>query len=234
MKLRSGVSLIEALTALALGGLLCVVLIAALAASRRGAAAHALAIERVEARRLAAVVLAAEVRNLVPGEDFEVPERAVLELRAVRGIAISCGAADGAVFIRYRGMRDPEPRKDSVIAITAAAERVLALAETAPVVGQCHAEPGEVVLGWRFEGEPPPGRPLYLLFERGSYHLSDRALRYRRGDGGRQPLTPEIYRDAGSGFVLGDRALEVLLDEGTSSGPVRFRIALANALENQP
>lgn len=39
---------------------------------------------------------------------------------------------------------------------------------------------------------PPPARTvLTRVFERGSYHLVGGALRYRRGEGGRQPLTPE-------------------------------------------
>jgi hypothetical protein len=39
----------------------------------------------------------------------------------------------------------------------------------------------------------PPQTVLVRLFERGSYHLSGSALRYRRGGSGRQPLTPEIW-----------------------------------------
>ncbi len=51
---------------------------------------------------------------------------------------------------------------------------------------------------------------LARLFERGSYHVSGAALRYRRGRGGRQPLTPEVFDTPPSGFVKegGSLALE--------------------------
>lgn len=41
-----------------------------------------------------------------------------------------------------------------------------------------------------------------LLFESGSYHISDGAFRYRRGDGGRQPLTAERIDVGASAFIL--------------------------------
>ena len=41
-----------------------------------------------------------------------------------------------------------------------------------------------------------------LVFESGTYYLSQRALRYRAGAEGRQPLTEEVMRDAGSTMLL--------------------------------
>jgi hypothetical protein len=37
------------------------------------------------------------------------------------------------------------------------------------------------------------GRGVLLLFESGNYYLSSRALRYRIGAAGRQPLTPDLF-----------------------------------------
>jgi hypothetical protein len=56
------------------------------------------------------------------------------------------------------------------------------------------------------------------VFERGSYHLEDRAIRYRTGDGGRQPLSEERL-ESGSAF-LGSAAgvdlhLRLRVDERT-------------------
>jgi hypothetical protein len=41
---------------------------------------------------------------------------------------------------------------------------------------------------------------LVLLFESGTYHIANRALRYRLGTEGRQPLTDELIDDRRSGF----------------------------------
>ena len=41
-----------------------------------------------------------------------------------------------------------------------------------------------------------------LVFESGTYYLSQRALRYRIGAEGRQPLTDELLRDAGSAMAM--------------------------------
>jgi hypothetical protein len=52
---------------------------------------------------------------------------------------------------------------------------------------------------------------LVRFFERGSYHLADDAFRYRRGGGGRQPLTVERI-GPGSGFSFAGEALHVTLE----------------------
>ena len=64
--------------------------------------------------------------------------------------------------------------------------------------------------GWEelWEVEPLPGGALFgRVYERGSYHLTLGALRYRRGGGGRQPLTPlrvaEGSLEAGEGPRVG-------------------------------
>ncbi|HIF20809.1 MAG TPA: hypothetical protein EYQ27_02630 [Gemmatimonadetes bacterium] len=54
---------------------------------------------------------------------------------------------------------------------------------------------------WRLSVTPDEPVVLARLFERGSYHISGKALRYRRGGAGRQPLTPEVLDTPPSGFV---------------------------------
>ena len=60
---------------------------------------------------------------------------------------------------------------------------------------------------------------LARVFERGSYHLEDRAIRYRAGDGGRQPLSEERL-ESGSAFLASAAGVELRLrvrvDEQTS------------------
>jgi hypothetical protein len=56
---------------------------------------------------------------------------------------------------------------------------------------------------------------LARLFERGSYHLTGSALRYRRGGSGRQPLTPEIWSSSTSWDVALERlGVEIVPADG--------------------
>ena len=55
---------------------------------------------------------------------------------------------------------------------------------------------------------PVPGALVARIFERGSYHVSGGALRYRRGMGGRQPLTLDVFDDDRS--TVEARAAEVI------------------------
>jgi hypothetical protein len=52
---------------------------------------------------------------------------------------------------------------------------------------------------WKWHQGGAPAPVLVRLYERGTYYLADGAFRYRRGAGGRQPLTPERVAP-GSGF----------------------------------
>jgi hypothetical protein len=50
---------------------------------------------------------------------------------------------------------------------------------------------------------------VVLIFESGTYYLRDRALRYRIGSEGRQPITDERFA-SGRGAVMHDAAASVL------------------------
>lgn len=73
---------------------------------------------------------------------------------------------------------------------------------------------------WTVSDSVPAGLILVRYFERGSYHLSGDALRYRRGRAGRQPLTPETLRIPESRFVMAGAGLHaLLLTKGRSTAP---------------
>jgi hypothetical protein len=226
---QAGHSLAEAVTALTVGGLIATVLAAALAAGRAAATAQGEAIERAEARRIAAVVLAAEVRAL-SRDDFRAPAPDLLELRAMRGAGVVCDRSGDALLVRYRGLREPDPAKDSAVVVSGGGESVHDIEESAQTSSACTSRPGERVLRWRLQPAPPQDAAVLLLFERGSYHLSDAALRYRRGQAGRQPITPTVLRTPPSAFRQGAGFLAVLLAEaGAGAAPPReLRIRLQN------
>lgn len=193
---RSGFSLAELMVALVLGAIVSGAILATLASTTRLARWH---LERVawnEARRIVTAVLDDEVRYLEPGHDLALASD-TLGLRAFRGIGIACGPRPDGAVVRYRGQRLPEPAKDSIIVLDSddGAGRASVLVGVR-VLGEfdqaCTPAPGEAVHRWT-TGESLAQGALLLVFESGSYHLSDRAFRYRRGDSGRQPLTAEVF-----------------------------------------
>jgi hypothetical protein len=214
-----GFSLLESLMALLLTSLL-VPLAWALVASARGAALRVVErSEALEVERTGWHVLSSEVGSGLPGRDWTVDRPRVLSLRAFRGVAEVCEppSAAGEALVRHSGLRLADPTKDSLLVLTAeGAWEVARLVTRAPVTGRCPgwAEPLE---RWRWE--PEIGSAVLLrVFERGSYHLEDRAFRYRAGDGGRQPLTPERLHDAGSAFERTGSVLELRLSVHAEPG----------------
>lgn len=197
-----GFSLPELLVAVAVTGVVAGALFGLLHGQERLARAQADGVTAAEALRLSAFVLSGELRLLQPDEDIArfAPESAAV--RALRGFALVCGASAAGILVRYRGVRTPDPAKDSVLVLRAdSAARPLPLTGTAPAHAGCAAGPGERVELWALGAAPhPPVGSAALLFESGTYALTGGALRYRRGDGGRQPLTIEWLDDAASGL----------------------------------
>jgi hypothetical protein len=140
-----------------------------------------------EAVRTGAVILGAELRHVTGGDMVLDADSA--RIRAFRGGGPICAGDGAAVYVLYRGVRAPEPDKDSVLLMSVAGERAAALlsAGRSPDCG------GSVRL---ILAEPPAAPPvLALIFETGAYSLSGGAIRYRRGQGGRQPLTEALLAD---------------------------------------
>ncbi len=127
-----------------------------------------------------------------------------LWLRAFRGVGLVCPGPSrpNEWIVAYRGERDPDPSKDSIeVTYPDGTIRYAALTGVGSAPGGCGVtDSTETMSLWRIDPALPTGPVLTRLFERGSYHFSLSALRYRRGRGGRQPLTPEVWKDGATGW----------------------------------
>jgi hypothetical protein len=72
----------------------------------------------------------------------------------------------------------------------------------------CGSNDAGEVQRWRIE-HPVRAGDVLVLFESGTYYLSDGALRYRLGREGRQPLTAEWLDDRRSRFHKVDARVDV-------------------------
>lgn len=231
---RGGFSLVELVVALAVCGVVTASLLGVLAGVQRLARSQGVRLERAEALRIAESVLANELRFLEPRADIYDWAADSVALRAYRGGGVVCGVVNGSILVRYRGVRAPEPAKDSLLVIDAPGrERAVPLASSSRVEGGCALRDGEALYRLHADEATAVGA-FVLVFESGSYHLSGSALRYRRGLSGRQPLTPELLDDGASAFTLrpdGSAFEGVLVLEpmaGVGPGAARVRVALLN------
>lgn len=147
-----------------------------------------------------------------------------VRLRVFRGLAFMCPSGRAGRFLaRYRGSRLPNSRKDSVLVLGPDGRwRAVDLIERRPTRLTCPGAPTEAVELWVLDPPVLPGAAVARLFETGSYHLSGGAFRYRRGRGGRQPITPEVllversYLGPGAN---GGLALELTTETAAPGGP---------------
>lgn len=147
----------------------------------------------MELARTARVILRAELRAIAPA-DIAAASPDSLRIRAFRGGGAVCGGSGRALWVHYRGSRAPDPAKDSVVLIGGSgAEEAFAVTGVAPAA--CGGEALTLVLS----EAPLPGPAYALLFEPGAYHVADGAVRYRRGAGGRQPLTEALLLEPAFG-----------------------------------
>jgi prepilin-type N-terminal cleavage/methylation domain-containing protein len=217
---RPGVSLLELLAAMTLGAILAAVLGGALVAQLRLARHTADRALSADALRTAGAVLSSEIRRATPA-DVRATASDSLALRAFRGLARPCRSEHDQLFVRYRGDRLPDPRKDSLLIVTGSGgDRAFAILDVRRQASVCPDSAGEAGLRLRLSAPPPPG--LGLVFESGSYYVSARAVRYRLGAEGRQPLTAEAFVP-GSGFTSGHHGIGI--DLRTFRGDVRAATA---------
>jgi hypothetical protein len=174
----------------------------------------------LEVQRVTTWVLERELAGARPGLDWS-PHPDGLAVRAFRGWGLACAVADGGasgsnselpgVVIDYRGLRQPDPAKDS-LQLTAAdgRRRVVDLADIAgrePTDVGCPPDSRALHLRWNGDDVDPVAPPravvLVRVFERGLYAVDD-AFRYRRGAGGRQPLTNAVLDADGSWLGVRD------------------------------
>jgi len=184
----------------------------AAAEGRLAAAAHDRA-RAADLARTAGLVLRGELRYAAQ-EDFSTAPDSV-RLRAVRGSGVICGRTGSVIRVRYRGIRRPDPEKDSALVMTDSATDGVAFSVVAVAGKGANGACGD---GYRLTLDGvPPDRGLVLVYETGSYHLTGGALRYRRGSGGRQPVTETIL--AGGEFHRSAGRLAARMDLDVDSLP---------------
>lgn len=210
--MKRGFTLVESLVAL----LLTVILLTAAATVLRGQLGIARQIrldaDLLLAFRLTRSTLQEETRYGYAGRDWATAADTVT-VRAFRGTALVCGApSPGHLAVRYTGWRNPNPAKDSVMVLTHAG-RWVAVELLGRAAGSAATSCGDSTWGspevWNVA--PSVEGVFGRLFERGSYHLTGRALRYRRGRGGRQPVTPEVFSMMGLDRTAPDSTLRLRL-----------------------
>lgn len=208
----AGSSVVEALIALLLGLLVVHLGLSALVRVRGSHESILTRFDALASGRVARTVLRGELRRGVAGEDWTVTTDS-LRLRAFRGAGFVCsgGGAPGEVVVAYRGDRLPEPAKDSIEVTThAGSVEHLDLVGRGTAPGPCPgADSSETVLRLTALDTVPPGTLLVRIFETGSYHFEGGALRYRVGNGGRQPLTPEVWQGPSTGFLPVDSTVRM-------------------------
>jgi len=197
-----GTSVVEVLVALLLGLVLGALSLALLGRQRSVQAALSERMTLVGTARAVRHIVGTELRREWDSLDFVLHEPDSITLRAYRGIARVCAVqSSNRLLVAVEGLRLPDPAKDSVVFLTAdgGVRTAAVLSIDSGEGAACAARPGRVRT-LLVSDTVPTGVVLARYFERGSYHLSGRALRYRRGMAGRQPLTPESLRTPGSGF----------------------------------
>lgn len=202
--MRAGSTLAEVMIALLCGLLVVQLSLAGLARVRSVGIRLTRRSETLAVLRTSRVVLRRELRFGVRGIDWVTFAPDSIRLRAFRGVGFVCppGTAGPDVLVAWSGTRAPAPAKDSVLLLTVRGAWLRAdLLSVRPTSDRCAAAPSIDVQRWRLSPTPEESVVLARLFERGSYHVSGAALRYRRGRSGRQPLTPEVFDTPPSGFI---------------------------------
>jgi len=223
---RWGASILEVLVAMLLGVFLLQLGLSTIQHLREQQQRAERRLDVLAASRVAGTVLRGELVRGGRSSDRSVGPDSIA-LRAFRGTGVVCalGATPDEVVVAFRGDRGPDPSKDS-LEVTGREGRihVRGLRAVSPAHASCPvADPRERALRLSVEGSVPSDAILVRIFESGSYHLTGSALRYRIGAGGRQPLTPEVWRDGGTGIVSRDSLLVLELDPLPGHGAWRSR-----------
>ncbi len=177
--------------------------------------------ELLETERTLTWVLSRELRRGGRGDRSAVAGDS-LSLRAFRGSGLVCVQADSLLGVVRRGSRGPDPRKDSVLVLSAKGGWTVHRLTDRHGSAACPDEPDPAET-WVLD-PPPEGRSVLVrYFERGSYHVADGALRYRRGLSGRQPLTPALM-GAESGLVESSGRVRSVLEWESAPGLVRTMV----------
>lgn len=194
-----GHTLVELLVAMPLGALLLALLLGTIVAQSRLAHGITARLGNAETVRITTGVLRHELR-WANSEDVRGSGPDSVSIRLLRGVGVTCGAAARArVVVEYEGIREPNPVKDSVIVVHDGGQATFGLISSTSVTSPCT---GASARELELSAAAPSG--ILLVYEVGTYYLSTRALRFRSGSEGRQPLTDESLQDAGTAFAFLD------------------------------
>jgi hypothetical protein len=200
MRARAGIAVTELVVTLAITAILAAGLGSVLLTHLRVTRMVAARVAAADAIRLAVHALPTELRLALLPADIHGFSATSVAFRLPRLSGTVCARAVDRVWLRLSGMRVPDPVKDSVLFISAAGESALALAGLSEDPARCAGRPGSGT--YRLDAPADTQAAALLVFESGTYYLRDRALRFRIGAEGRQPLTEEVFLDAGSHFSL--------------------------------
>jgi Tfp pilus assembly protein PilE len=176
----------------------------------------------IGAARAVREVLRVEMARGARGADWVVFPPDSVRVRAFRGVATVCSRpSDSTVVVRRVSGRSPDPSKDSVLVLDAEgrwrAVDLVSVAAEPSCTGDAPFDASVGSVGERWRLDAAPADPVLLrLFETGSYQLSRGALRYRRGSGGRQPLTAAVLEGGRIVDTLGAVRAYVTLGPGPS------------------
>ncbi|MCG6987929.1 MAG: hypothetical protein LJF06_07095 [Gemmatimonadetes bacterium] len=224
---RRGASVVEALVSLLLGLFLTSLALTVVARQRAAVAALDRTSDALAAVRVARQLLGEEGRDGDARRDGWALSADSLGLRAFRGVGYVCGPGTTPLDleVEVEGVRLPEPAKDSILILGSGGEWTVAALDGATAATPCFGDTGRVAETWHLSGIPPTGAVFARYFERGSYHVVDEALRYRRGMSGRQPLTPEVVRTPSSVFERSGAFVTLFLEVEGSAAPWHISVA---------
>lgn len=219
--------MVEALVALLLGLFLICLAMTMVARQRAAVAALDRTSDALATVRVARQLLGEDGRDGDARRDGWALSTDSLGLRAFRGVGYVCGpgATPLDLVVEVEGVRLPEPAKDSLLILGVAGEWTVAALDGATAATPCSSDTGRVAEIWHLSGTPPTRAVFARYFERGSYHVADEALRYRRGMSGRQPLTPEVVRTPSSVFDSTGTFVTLFLEIEGSAVPWRISVA---------
>jgi type II secretory pathway component PulJ len=191
----------EMLVALCLWGVVVALAAAASVSGLRRSVRQLSWLRLMDAVRTTDDALGSDLRLMAPSRDVDAWGGDSLALRVVRGGGVICRVEGDSVWVWYRGLRAPDPAKDSLLLLGPGGENAVGLdAARTSTDDRCIPRAGHQLLRLT---APGADAGVALIYERGSYHVSRGALRYRRGRSGRQPLTDSVF-DPASTFRLLD------------------------------
>lgn len=226
--IRAGRSLAELAAALAAGSILATLMATTLLLHVRTASLIAHATTTHDAFTLAEAVLGAETRDITD-EDRTAIAADSLALRAFRATALVCDTTGTLALVRWLGARLPETAKDSTVILRGGTARIAPITAATPVADGCTTRADERIVRIDAGTQLLPGDVL-LVFERGAYHLADRALRWRPAGATRQPLTADVL-DGSSRFHATPVSVELVARRTHPHEPARHRTVRLRTIE---